>query len=129
MFFQTAPSDTETVDYVPAESVWGIARATFLAWEKLRLVYIVTLGAATVALSFVDRPLLLYSFKFWAEVGVGAVVANLCYFAGPAIETYATWLGVRTPWIRPTLFVLGTLFTFLLAVCMVMSILDGTLFV
>jgi hypothetical protein len=43
------------------------------------------------------------------------VVANLCYFAGPIVETYIVWLGFRAAWVRIVLFVLGTLFSCILA--------------
>ncbi|NND95703.1 MAG: hypothetical protein HKN47_00070, partial [Pirellulaceae bacterium] len=46
----------------------------------------------------------------------GAVGANLCFFAGPAIETYVSWLGYRRRWVRIVLFVSGTLFASLLTI-------------
>ena len=67
-----------------------IARQTFLAWEKLRVVYVTILAVITILLiapsGFLNRRLLLLTAE-------GAVVANIAYFAGPTIETYIKWLG------------------------------------
>lgn len=40
---------------------------------------------------------------------VGAVLANLCFFAGPIAETCLAWLGVRAPIITACRFALGML--------------------
>ena len=75
----------------------AIARRTFLAWEKLRLVYIAVLGLVTVLLvapaGFLNGRLLVLVLE-------GAVVANVAYFAGPTIETYVRWLGYDRAWPR-----------------------------
>ena len=38
---------------------------------------------------------------------VGAVLANLCFLAGPAAEAYLAWLGVRSRLVTVALFVAG----------------------
>lgn len=47
---------------------------------------------------------------------VGAVVANVAYFAGPTIETYIRWLGYERMWPRWLMFGSGTLLSIVLAV-------------
>lgn len=90
----------------------GIGKRVFLAWEKLRLVYIgwmamFTLGIA--ALAGITEP------TYYGMLIFGGFVANLLYFAGPIIETYVRWLGYNKPWPRWFLFISGTLLTMLLA--------------
>ncbi len=111
-------------DRKPTTSLQAIARPTFLAWEKLRPAYLVSLVVTTLVTAVLDSSaVLLGSLKFWLIVGQGAVVANLCYFVGPAVETYVNWLGWRPPWLRPVLFVLGTVLSCLLAFCVVVGLL------
>jgi hypothetical protein len=88
-----------------------IARATFLAWERLRIVYVVLLGALCVLLA---GPHLLH-FKTPVMLAECAILANLCFFAGPLMETYARWLGYSGRWVRWALFINGTLLTAVLA--------------
>lgn len=101
-------------------SLLGIARQTFLAWEKLRLIYIGILGAFCLAVVAING---------WLSIGMlialvaGGLFANLCYFAGPLIETYVRWLGYHGHALRWGLFVSGTLLTALLAIAALISLL------
>ena len=91
----------------------SIAKKTFLAWEKLRVLYVAILAAVTFALTGT------HLFRDFRLVGLcveGAVLANIAYFAGPVIETYVRWLGYNRDWPRWVMFVLGTLFTIGLAI-------------
>lgn len=92
-------------------SIQSIARTTFLAWEKLRIVYVFILGLVTVALAgtaaMKDTGLL-------RLIVSGALTANLLYFAGPAIETYIRWLGYNRAWPRWVMFICGTLLSIVL---------------
>jgi hypothetical protein len=88
-----------------------IARATFLAWERLRMIYIAVLGVLTLLLGWGSFG----SFEYWLTVVGGAVVANVCFFAGPIVETYVTWLGYQGKWLRTSLFLIGTIFSCILA--------------
>ena len=90
-----------------SETLGQIAKRVFLAWEKLRVLYILILGLFTLLLGLPY----LNKLEFWLPVIFGGVIANACFFLGPIIETYVTWLGFRGRWLRWVIFVLGTLFT------------------
>ena len=83
------------------------ARAIFVRWERLRIPYNALLLAVV---------LLPTSGGFtWPDPGdflillMGTVLANLCFLAGPAAETYLAWLGLRSKWVTAVLFVGGVL--------------------
>lgn len=103
---------------VPGRSLQALARATFLAWEKLRIAYNAVLVVVTLlALAATQQ------VDLWG-LGVplrGAIVANLLYFAGPAMETYVRWLGYDRTWPRWLLFLGGTALASLLAVSAIMA--------
>jgi len=99
----------------PTESLNEIARSTFLAWEKLRPFYIGILALVTLTLGGILPSLPAQSLKFWVVVFVAAVPANLCYFAGPVVETYVRWLGYPTLPLRRVLFAAGSVFAALVA--------------
>ena len=97
-------SDSEGV----AEStLLQVAKRVFLDWEKMRLIYIGVLVAFTLLVGFSE----LGNPVFWGVSIVGAIIANLCYFLGPIVDTYVSWLGFRSVALRWTMFVLGTLLT------------------
>ena len=114
----TEPEPLEPESTEP-ETLGAIAKATFLAWEKLRLVYVAVLGLFTL---IVGLPLL-SSFSFWLTVVAGALFANACFFSGPIVESYVKWLGFRAAWLRWLLFVLGTVFASLLTIVTVATML------
>ncbi len=90
------------------EPILSIARNVFLAWEKLRIGYVMILTLITLSLIAVG------GFPNWTLLLViieGAVFANIAYFAGPALETYIRWLGYDKSWPRWLMFSLGTLFS------------------
>lgn len=88
-----------------------IARTTFLAWEKLRLVYIGILALWTLLLA--GRHIA--SVEVLSLVIVGGLISNVLYFAAPIVETYVRWLGYSGKWVRILLFVAGTLVTMIFA--------------
>lgn len=113
----TAPVTTSNDDDLArpthvASSLLEIARRTFLAWEKLRLVFIVILGLLVIVVAGPN----LRQAKTLVLIIEGAVVANVCYFAGPIVESYARWLGYQGKWLRRVLFTLGTILVMLLAI-------------
>ena len=119
---EIAPADQfEPGSTVPTrtESLNEIARSTFLAWEKRRFIYIGVLAVVSVAMGAVLPSTPVLTPLFWMTVVVGAIPANLCYFAGPIVETYVRWLGFRVSLLRPALFFAGTLFAAVLAAVVV----------
>lgn len=92
-------------------SLGSIARVVFLAWERLRIAYIVVLGVVTLAITGTR----MFEPRIFAMVGVGAVVTNLCFFAGPIVETYVRWLGCERKWVRWILFIGGTILSAIVA--------------
>ena len=107
------PATTPATDDKANPALLTIARQTFLAWEKLRVVYVAILAVITILLiapsGFLSRRLLLLTAE-------GAVVANTAYFAGPIVETYIKWLGYDRAWPRWVMFAAGTLLSIILAV-------------
>ncbi len=94
-------------------SLQAIARRVFLAWEKLRILYVIILALVTVLLTGVTGVLNLGLLRL---ILLGAVVANVAYFAGPTIETYVRWLGYNRGWPRWVMFIGGTLIAIILAI-------------
>ena len=115
----SAPSDVAaTIVRESSEqdlSFGAIAKRTFLAWEKLRVVYIAILGIETIAFGLIVYPLII-ELEFWGGVVVGAILANICFFAGPITETYVAWLGYPTRALRIVMFLTGTAFSSILVV-------------
>ena len=72
-------------------------------------------NAALISLTLALGASQLTESDFWGMALAGAFFVNTCYFAGPIIETYVTWLGYRGRSLRIGLFVSGTLFASLLA--------------
>lgn len=121
--FSTPPVDSTppatAVSQSSRSEFMGMARSTFLAWEKLRVVYVLVLGTLT---------LLLTGFRI-IEIDIliplvfGGFVANVCYFAGPIVETYVRFLGYRGKVLRWVLFTTGLFLTAILAVASLASLL------
>lgn len=108
-----SPIETETpIKPTNDESLLSIARQVFLTWEKLRILYIGILGMFTLLLvGFSGLP----SLSLMITVMFGAIVSNCLYFAGPIVDTYIRWLGYRDSWPRLVMFVVGTIFSLILA--------------
>lgn len=90
----------------------------FIAWERLRVVYVVLLGVFTIVLAIpgvIYNGSQLLTFRGLIMIAEGAIVANVCFFAGPILETYVRWLGYDRKWVRWFLFAGGTVLTAILA--------------
>jgi hypothetical protein len=99
-------------------SIATLAKPVFISWEWLRIVYILLLGALTMMLTIpgaIYNGSQLLTLRGLIMIAVGAIVANVCYFAGPIIETYVRWLGYSRKWVRWFLFAGGTVLTAILA--------------
>lgn len=108
----SSPSlESTSLDATPTAStnltLVDIVKTTFLAWERLRIVYVLVLGLWTVVLVG-PQPI---HIPIVVVIAGGAVLANLCYFAGPILESYVRWLGYRGIGLRWFLFIGGTLLT------------------
>jgi hypothetical protein len=93
------------------QSLSNFVKPIFLKWEKLRLPYNLILAAILLLSQGGNLSTILVLAQsvmlvFWI---VGAVLANLCFLAGPLVEAYLTWLGVESRWLTPGLFGLGLL--------------------
>src|SRR5688572_23793886 len=100
-----SPSEVNAPASAAASPDEATAREVFLAWEKLRLPYNVVLalvalgGLALEGTEFVERRELLKA------LAGGAVLANLCFCAGPCAEGYLVWIGTRRRATRVVVFV------------------------
>lgn len=95
----------QSAKQLPDDSFWALAKRTFIAWEKLRVVFVALLVVETVALI---GPLLLFNPQIAFMVIHGAIVVNLFYFAGPIVEILIRRLGYQRPWPRWFMFLSGT---------------------
>ena len=96
----------------------SIAKPVFLAWERLRVIYVLVLAVVVVILL---GPSGLMNVRLLFRLLEGAVVANVLFFAGPVVETYVQWLGFGHIWLRWALFLSGTLLSVLLAFGVLLS--------
>ena len=103
-----------------ASLILGVAKPIFIKWELLRIAYcLICLIGVLVSMSvcnrfpsglFIDRqvdPALLG----WESYILYGLIANVCFFAGPIVETYVTWLGFKHRVVWIACFVLGTVAT------------------
>ena len=105
--------DTPGTPGAPPVPFGVLARAVFLRWERLRLLYLGLLVPFTLLLHAVVGA---FTPERLFEAFLGGVLANVCYFAGPVAEVYLRWLGVAGRWPRWLLFGAGTTLTALLCV-------------
>jgi len=90
-----------------------------MRWEFMRLIYCGICVTATVGFMFLfdnfptdvipvrGAP----STSSWAKYIVAGVIANVCFLAGPVVDTYVSWLGFKSKWFSIALFGVGTTFT------------------
>ncbi len=110
----TSPSASPAMEARAANDASGssFAKPVFLAWERLRVLYVILLTVLSVS---IVGPSGLTSAQSFIRLMEGAVAANLLFFAGPITETYIRWLGYNRPWVRWALFLGGTLLSSALA--------------
>jgi hypothetical protein len=78
-----------------------------LRWERLRVLY--NLLLVGLVLLPTGGSFQLPSLREVPVLAVGAVLANLCFMAGPVAEAYLSWLGLRSRWVTAGLFAGGLL--------------------
>ena len=82
-------------------------------WEKLRWLFNAIVGAFAVLILLATGA---WSVpQTWWEVAAGAILANLCFGAGPAVSAYLAWFGIRAPALDLFLFGAGTALTMFMA--------------
>lgn len=86
-------------------------RSILVRWERLRLHYNALLCFVTLASVVSEQPpaRLVLSPRFFLLSVACAVGANLCFLAGPVVEMYLCFLGVRSRRIAPALFLAGSI--------------------
>lgn len=85
-------------------------------WERLRIVYNMVLAALVLMLTFGVYVKHIPNPVYWLSILLGACVANLCFFLGPAAEGYGTRFRFWHPWCTNLLFVAGLGLTAILAI-------------
>ncbi len=93
------------------ETLVETMRDVFLRWERWRLVYNLALIGLVISLAVAWGDSNSNWARFAVECVLGAVIANLCYFAGPITVAYLRWLGIYHRAIAPFLFGCGLVFT------------------
>lgn len=128
--YQPVDDPVHTEEALPHIPLDQLARRIFVAWERLRIVYNAILAVTVVcvvAIYFLQyRPTSIPLFGFLGIV-VPVVGANLCFFAGPIVETYVAWLGLRTETLRMVLMFFGTALSMLIAIAWVIALLNPQL--
>jgi len=81
-------------------------KKTFLAWEGLRVLFLIIFGFETIkGLRPVWSRL---PVQEWLHIGAGAVILNILFLLGPVAETVLHFEGWRRIVLRCVLFALGT---------------------
>ena len=94
---------------------WAALRETFLAWERLRVAYVVVLAGLCSSLALLCGPETYADPLFWLHCAIGAVGANVAFFAGPVAESYLGWLSFPRRPVRFVTFAVGLSFSAVLA--------------
>ncbi len=87
-----------------------------IRWESLRIIYNCLLVALSLFFTLFADPDNFRDPEFWMFLALGAVVTNLLFLLGPAIDGYLTWYGIWTAPIALFMFLAGTCLTAYLAV-------------
>jgi hypothetical protein len=90
-------------------------------WENLRIVYNASLTLFVLFLAGVVVPRDSSHPGFWVLVLLGACIANLCFFVGPAIEGYGTHFRFWNPGLTVLLFLMGLGLAALLALACILG--------
>ena len=117
------PYQTPVADLSPdvsgSERFADVGRVV-VSWEKLRFIYngvLVLFTLLVVAFTWqiqMSRPL-----QVGARILAGAVIANVCFCAGPIVNGYLAWFGFYRRELTLVSFVCGTLFSMGLVIAVV----------
>jgi hypothetical protein len=79
-------------------------------WERWRVLYNLVLVVEVVGIVVgFDGWGWVTEVEFWELLVFGALGANLCLCAGPVVEAYLRWLGVKGEMLGPMVFGLGVI--------------------
>ncbi len=109
----TIAEPTASDSKAASNSFFTMAKGVFLAWEQLRFLYVLVLAALSVSVLGLQP---LKTIDKWIELIAAGVFANVFYMAGPIVETYLRWLGLKSLLPRWILFGSGLLFSMVLVV-------------
>ncbi|MEO1524490.1 MAG: hypothetical protein AAFX06_03600 [Planctomycetota bacterium] len=76
-------------------------------WDRLRLFYNAVLFTEVIGVAVFVRPDVLFDIGFLPITCIGAIVANVCFMTGPAIEAYGTYYRLWHPLMTCLLFFAG----------------------
>jgi len=77
-------------------------------WETFRIIFNAFLVIACLCFTTLADPENFLDPEFWMFLAFGALVTNLAFFLGPAIDGYLRWYGVWTAPVAVLLFLVGT---------------------
>lgn len=98
---------------VPRDRPEYLVGDAVIFWEKLRWLFNAILGGFSLIVAMTTGA---WSVpQAWLELLAGAILANLCYGAGPTVSAYLAWFGIRAPALDLFLFGSGTALTMFLA--------------
>ncbi|MEQ8788641.1 MAG: hypothetical protein RIC55_20190 [Pirellulaceae bacterium] len=114
------PPEVEThADRSPGRTIdFG---AVMRRWENLRHIYNGLLTVLVLSVTIAAAPQAFLNPMFWVAVLFGAVIANLCFMIGPAIDAYLLWFRKGHIAISAFMFLAGTLIACWLAICFLMD--------
>ena len=107
---------------LPGKPIDATAKEVFLAWEKLRLPYNIVLLLLTVGGFGLLGTGTIGPKELLGNLIGGAVIANVCFCAGPCAEGYLVWIGANRPITRMIVFAVGLALASLLALAEVFRI-------
>ncbi|MFH5803878.1 hypothetical protein [Alienimonas sp. DA493] len=85
------------------------AKAIFLGWERLRIVFNLVLAAVCSPVALWCGPETYAAPAFWGNCFAGVLLVNVAYLAGPIAECALDRFGLRHRAVRWTLFLGGLL--------------------
>lgn len=122
----TAPSPDQVPEPTPPFGIEEVVNFVPIMrrWEFLRFFYNGLLIVLVLFVSLFFYPQQAAEPGYWVLTCIGGLVANLCYFVGPAIEAYGTRFRVWHRNMTILLFLGGLGFTGILAILSIASVQD-----
>ncbi|RUL86459.1 hypothetical protein [Tautonia sociabilis] len=125
--FDTAPGEpAETGAATPVVDSDLAPGPVLRRWERWWVLDNAILLGVTVLTALLDLGRTLGDPEFYGFAIVGAVLANVCFTAGPIAEAYLYWIGIRGRAVGLVLMAVGTLASMLLTFGCVIAYLEPT---